>query len=149
MLPSSLVLHFIAIGEFKLELQSVNPQIGTKFVLTSVTLTFDIWHWPFVWTSLFVNGNSSWKFHDEPNIVEKVSQADGETDGKTDRQTGGRWTEVFLQLVVAKTSSDIWLHWLYPISVTNGVFSRSAWVINSYQVAPNLSVTWHHSYLYV
>ena len=39
---SSFVHHFITIGEFKLELRSGNAQIGAKFVLTSVTLTFDL-----------------------------------------------------------------------------------------------------------
>ena len=43
---------FIAIGKFKLELQSGNAQIGAKFVLTSVILTFDLWPWRVAWTSL-------------------------------------------------------------------------------------------------
>ena len=46
---ASFVHHFVAICEFKLELQSANAQTGAKFVLTSVTLTFP---WPFAWTSL-------------------------------------------------------------------------------------------------
>ena len=34
------------------ELQSGNIQIGAKFVLTTVNLTFDLnWPWPFAWTS--------------------------------------------------------------------------------------------------
>ena len=39
--------HFKAICEFKLELQSGNPQFGSKFVmcLSSVTLQFDGWPW--------------------------------------------------------------------------------------------------------
>ena len=45
--------HFIGISEFKLGLQSRNAQIGTKFVLTSVTLTFDLWPWSFAWPSLW------------------------------------------------------------------------------------------------
>ena len=48
----------LSICEFKLELLSGNAQIGAKFVLTSVTLTFcmDI---------ASVSINYSWKFHDE------------------------------------------------------------------------------------
>ena len=92
------VHHFVAIGEFKMELQSGNPQSGSNstlframwpwnltddralllsiiklyasfhhhmwiqtgvtvrkllsWVVTSVTLTFDLWPWPFAWTSL-------------------------------------------------------------------------------------------------
>ena len=42
--------HFVAICELKLELQSGNAQIGA-FFFTSVTLTFDLWSWPFAWTS--------------------------------------------------------------------------------------------------
>ena len=98
---SSFVRHFIAIGKFRLELQSGNTQLGSKsvvfqpcdleiwqmtlknnrapllsniklcasfyrhmwiqtgvtvrkrliWVMTSVTLTFDLWPWPFAWTS--------------------------------------------------------------------------------------------------
>ena len=40
---SSYVHHFKAICEIKLELWSRNTQIGAKFALTSVTLTFDLW----------------------------------------------------------------------------------------------------------
>ena len=38
---SSFMHHCVVICEFKLELQSGNSQIRTKFVLTSLTLTFD------------------------------------------------------------------------------------------------------------
>ena len=53
----SFVCHFIAIGELKLELRSGNAKIGTKFVLTPVTLTFHM-------DIIFVNGNNSPQFHD-------------------------------------------------------------------------------------
>ena len=55
-----------------------------SWVVTSVTLTFDLWPWPFAWTlhwSLVI------KFHDDGNIVKKVWRTDGQTDGQTDRQT--------------------------------------------------------------
>ena len=44
---SSLVHHFVAIGEFKLELQSGNAQIWVKFDAFSsrMTLKFDGWPW--------------------------------------------------------------------------------------------------------
>ena len=45
---SSFVQHFIAIGEFKLELQSGNAQFGshsTSFWAGRVTLKFDVWPW--------------------------------------------------------------------------------------------------------
>ena len=49
---SGFVHHFAAICEFKLELRSGNTQIEAIFLLTSVTLTFNLWPWPFRWTSL-------------------------------------------------------------------------------------------------
>ena len=42
---SSNVHHLVAICAFKLELWSGKSQIGAKFALTSVTLTFDLWVW--------------------------------------------------------------------------------------------------------
>ena len=44
---SSFVHHFVAIGEFKLELQSGNVQFMSKSVtfLSSATLKFDRWPW--------------------------------------------------------------------------------------------------------
>ena len=49
---ASFVSHFVAISELKLELRSGNAQIRAKFILTCVTLTFELWPWPFAWTSL-------------------------------------------------------------------------------------------------
>ena len=48
---SSFVHHFIIICQFKLKL-TVRKRVN--WVLTSVTLTFafDLWPWPFAWTSL-------------------------------------------------------------------------------------------------
>ena len=45
---SSFVHHFIAISEFKLELQAGNGWIG----YWPLTLTFYLWRWPFACTSL-------------------------------------------------------------------------------------------------
>ena len=55
-------------------------------VMTSVTLTFDLWPWPFAWTSLLSMVIISW-WYDESNIVKKVSQTDRKTDRQTDRRT--------------------------------------------------------------
>ena len=49
---SNYVHHFVAICEFKLESWSGKAQIGAKFALTCLTLTFDLWPWPFAWTCL-------------------------------------------------------------------------------------------------
>ena len=60
-----------------------------SWVLTSVTLTFDLWPWPFAWTSLWtmvITPKISW-WYDDGNMVKKVWQTDGQTDGRTDRRT--------------------------------------------------------------
>ena len=77
-------------------------------VLTYVTLTFDLWPWPFAWTSLLslvIPPEVSW-WYDDGNMVKKVWRADGRmgkwTDRETERQTDwqtDRRTEPFLELL--------------------------------------------------
>ena len=66
-----------------------------SWVMTSVTLTFDLWPWPFAWTSLlslvitpekFVA--IRWQEHSEKGVTDR------QTDRRTDRQK-----EVFLELL--------------------------------------------------
>ena len=59
-----------------------------SWVLTSVTLTFDLWPWPFAWTSLLTMVITPenfmmirWWEHGEKGGT------DGRTDGRTDRRT--------------------------------------------------------------
>ena len=66
-----------------------------SWVLTSVTLTFDLWPWPFAWTSLLTMvitpGNFMmirWWEHGEKGVTDR--QTDGRTDRQTDRRTD--WT---------------------------------------------------------
>ena len=66
--------HFVAICKFKLELQSWNSQIGAKFVLTSVTLTFHFWPRPFAWTSrlsMVITHINISGWYDDKNIVKQ------------------------------------------------------------------------------
>ena len=63
-----------------------------SWVLTSVTLTFDLWPWPFAWTSLLTMVITPenfmmirWWEHGEKGVTD--GQTDGRTDGQTDRQT--------------------------------------------------------------
>ena len=52
-----------------------------SLVLTSVTLTFDLWPWLFAWTSrlsMVITPEISW-WYDDRNIVKRVSQTDGRT----------------------------------------------------------------------
>ena len=60
-----------------------------SWVLTSVTLTFDLWPWPFAWTSLLTMVITPenfmmirWWEHGEKGVTDR--QTDGRTDGRTD-----------------------------------------------------------------
>ena len=66
-----------------------------SWVLTSVTLTFDLWPWPFAWTSLLTMVITPenlmmirWWEHGEKGVTDR--RTDGQTDGRTDRRTD--WT---------------------------------------------------------
>ena len=63
-----------------------------SWIVTSMTLTFDLWPWPFAWTlllSLVKLLKISWSY-DGGNIVKKVWQTDRRTDGQMDRRTDRR-----------------------------------------------------------
>ena len=73
-----------------------------SWVLISVTLTFDLWPWPFAWTSLLslvITPENfmmiRWWEHGEKGVT------DGQTDGQTDRQTDGL-NQSYSCLVAAK-----------------------------------------------
>ena len=66
-----------------------------SWVVTSVTLTFDLWPWPFAWTSLLslvITPENfmmiGWCEHSQKGVTDR--RTDGQTDGQTDRQTD--WT---------------------------------------------------------
>ena len=70
-----------------------------NWVLTSVTLIFDLWHWPFAWTSLLslvITPENfmtmRWWEHSEKGVTDR------RTDGQTDRQADRR-TEPFIELL--------------------------------------------------
>ena len=76
------------------------------WVLTSVTLTFDLWPWPFAWTSLLslvITPESFmmiwWWEHGEKGVTDR------RTDGQTDRQTDGL-NQSYSCLVAAKNQSS-------------------------------------------
>ena len=82
-----------------------------KFVLTSVTLTLDLWPWPFAWTSLLsmvITLKISW-WNDDGNIVKKVWQSDKQTYGQTD------WTVHRAACSLLKTSW--WCHQMETFSM--------------------------------
>ena len=64
-----------------------------SWVLTSVTLTFDLWPWPFAWTSLLTMVITPenfmmirWWKHGEKGVTDRRTdrQTDGQTDGRTE-----------------------------------------------------------------
>ena len=63
-----------------------------SWVVTSVTLTFDLWPWPFAWTllrSLVITPENfmmiRWWEHSQKGVTDR--QTDGQTDRRTDGQT--------------------------------------------------------------
>ena len=58
--------HFVAIGKFKLELQSGNAQFGSKWPFF-VPCDLDLWPLTltFCMDITLVRGDNSWKFHDD------------------------------------------------------------------------------------
>ena len=75
---SSFRQHFVTICKFKLELWSGNAQIAAKFALTCVTLSFDIWPWPFTWTlhlSMVITPENfimiPWEEHSEEGVTDR------------------------------------------------------------------------------
>ena len=65
------------------------------WVVTSVTLTFDLWPWPFAWTLPWSNVITPenfmmirWWEHSQKGVTD--GQTDRRTDGQTDRQTDRR-----------------------------------------------------------
>ena len=86
-----------------------------SWVLTSVTLTFDLWPWPFAWTSLLTMVITPenfmmirWWEHGEKGVTDR--QTRGRTDGRTDRQTD--WTSHIAAWSQLKTIG----HLFYAIS---------------------------------
>ena len=74
-----------------------------SWVVTSVTLTFDLWPWPFAWTSLLSLVISpenfmmiGWWEHGQKGVTDR--RTDGRTDRRTDGQTDRR-TEPFIELL--------------------------------------------------
>ena len=94
-----------------------------SWALTSVTLTFDLWPWPFAWTSLLTMVISPenfmmirWWEHGEKGV----------TDGQTDRQTDGR-NQSYSCLVAAKNEGQLALtfsSWWFIVSCYKAIYER-------------------------
>ena len=89
-----------------------------SWVLTSVTLTFDLWPWPFAWTSLLTMVITPenfmmirWWEHGEKGV----------TDRRTDRQTDGQ-TDGLNQSYSCLVAAKNW--WTFVFSLSNHVYSH-------------------------
>ena len=79
-----------------------------SWVLTSVTLTFDLLPWPFAWTSLLslvITADNvvmmRWQGHFEKGVTDGLTdgQTDGQTNGGTDRSVlRAAWSQLNLNL---------------------------------------------------
>ena len=94
-----------------------------SWVLTSVTLTFDLWPWPFSWTSLLtmvITLKISW-WYDDGNMVKKVWQTDRQTDGRTDWTSHiAAWSQ--LRIMIAQMK---WMFW-----VKKRFWDLSSWLVS-------------------
>ena len=101
-----------------------------SWVLTSVTLTFDLWPWPFAWTSLLTMVITPenfmmirWWEHGEKGVTDR--QTDRQTDGRTDRRTDGL-NQSYSCLVAAKNEDVV------GAVPTDDRCSNYIWVINKF-----------------
>ena len=101
-----------------------------SWVLTSVTLTFDLWPWPFAWTSLLTMVITPenfmmirWWEHGEKGVTDR------QTDGRTDRRTDGRtdWTSHIAAWSQLKTIGHLYLLCYFKICAS----FRSHWWIQT------------------
>ena len=92
----------------------VNSNWSYSWVVTSVTLTFDFWPWPFCMGLTLVLGDNFWKFHDDTrNIVKKVWQTGRPTDRQTDRQSDRRAENTIHRVAWSQLKTMCIYHWIY------------------------------------
>ena len=82
-----------------------------SWVLTSVTLTFDLWPWPFAWTSLLTMVITPenfmmirWWEHGEKGVTDR------RTDGRTDRRTDGRTENTICRAAWSQLKTQMAFH---------------------------------------
>ena len=82
-----------------------------SWVLTSVTLTFDLWPWPFAWTSLLTMIVTPenfmmirWWEHGEKGVTDR--RTDRQTDGRTDWTSHiAAWSQLKMKIHVTKEAT--------------------------------------------
>ena len=90
-----------------------------SWVLTSVTLTFDLWPWPYAWTSLLslvITPENfvmiRWWEHSQKGVTDR------QTDGRTERSVlRAAWSQLKISMARVKTKvnslrpSDTYMRW--------------------------------------
>ena len=104
-----------------------------SWVVTSVTLTFDLWPWPFAWTlllSLVITPENfmmiRWWEHSQKGVTD--GQTDRQTDGQTDRQTENTicraaWSQLKTVITVASHECCGASNHRQPHSLFNSLFN--------------------------
>ena len=112
-----------------------------SWVLTSVTLTFDLWPWPFAWTSLLTMVITPenfmmirWWEHGEKGVTDR--RTDGQTDGRTDRRTENTicraaWSQLKMQSSVLCNYSVSSNH---PMIIPSDEYHRTILMISQHWV---------------
>ena len=124
-----------------------------SWVVTSVTLTFDLWPWPFAWTlpwSLVITPENfmmiRWWEHSQKGVT------DGQTDGQTDRRTENTihrvaWSQlkmwnVFIMVTLRlQSGTENWNITGLCVSISHGWGLQSCWWYPYYSVVNVSCVT--------
>ena len=113
-------------------------------VVTSVTLTFDLWPWPFAWASLLslvITPENfmmiRWWEHGE-------KRCDGRTDRRTDGQTDGL-NQSYSCLVAAKNRTGHRLKLNPDFRMTmSDLQSQSKWSVGRPRIFATKELIWYH-----
>ena len=133
-----------------------------SWVVTSVTLTFDLWPWPFAWTSLLslvITPENfmmiGWWEHSQKGVTDR--RTDGQTDGRTDRRTDwtihrAAWSQLKIALILyvfcAKIFCSIWNIWfrfnyiITKIEWQQGSIFTKAWWSQTSKTACRANTFW-------
>ena len=95
-----------------------------SWAVTSVTLTFDLWPWPFactlLWSLVIIPENFMmirWWEHSQKGVTDR--QTDGQTDRRTDGQTDGQTENTICRAAWSQlkriTLALDWLVYFFPI----------------------------------
>ena len=136
------------------------------WVVTSVTLTFDLWPWPFAWTLPWSNVITPenfmmirWWEHSQKGVTDGQTdrRTDGQTDGQTDRRTENTihraaWSQLkikqhniefctflwYTYLCTSRDTDSMWIaKWnLWHLLISPDPPSSPFWLCNKIRIIP-------------